>query len=60
MCQVAFEGLRPPITSLELSRSMDNLGQQPADQRPYVPLETHLKGLDRRGLDEGSLDEGLT
>ena len=59
--QAALEGLRSPINSLQSLRSTDNLwGQHPADQRPYLPLETHMKALVRRGLAQGSLAEGLT
>jgi len=50
-----------PVTLIELWPSMDNLwGQYPADLGLYTLLETHLKGLVKRGLVGGSLTEGLT
>ena len=49
-----------PVTSMELWRSMDDLwGLYPADLGLYMLLETHLKGLLRRGRAAGSLADGL-
>lgn len=50
-----------PVRALEMWRSMDNLwGQYPADLGLYMLVESHLKGLVKRGLADGSLDDGLT
>jgi glyoxylase-like metal-dependent hydrolase (beta-lactamase superfamily II) len=49
-----------PVTVRDLWRSMENLwGVYPADLGLYMLLESHLKGLLRRGRAGGSLAEGV-
>jgi hypothetical protein len=52
--------LDQPVAALDLWRSMDNLWDlYPADLGLYMLLESHLRGLLRRGRARGSLTTGI-